>query len=175
MELAEKKRLLAEQAEDLNKTEAQLAEERKMRQATEAKLSAAITSLKEIGNIKEEKRGVVITLSGSVLFATGEFELLPIAKDKLDEVAKALNDQGFKRIVVEGHTDSRGGDAANETLSLKRAESVRTYMVSKGIPSDKIIATGLGEARPIASNDTPDGRANHRRVELILTPEWRIS
>jgi outer membrane protein OmpA-like peptidoglycan-associated protein len=86
-------------------------------------------------------------------------------------VAKALNDQGFKRIVVEGHTDSRGSDSANEKLSLKRAESVRTHLVSKGVPSDKIVATGLGESRPIASNDSPEGRANNRRVELVVTPE----
>lgn len=170
-EIADKNREIADQAEDLNKTAAQLAEERKMRQATEAKLSAAITSLKEIGNIKEEKRGVVITLSGSVLFATGKHELLPIAKEKLDEVAKALNDQGFKKIIVEGHTDSRGSDSTNETLSLKRAESVRTHLVSKGVPSDKIVATGLGETRPVAPNDTPEGRANNRRVELVVTPE----
>lgn len=170
-EIADKNREIADQAEDLNKTAAQLAEERKLRLDTEARLTAAITSLKEIGNIKEEKRGVVITLSGAVLFATGKYELLAIAKEKLDEVAKALNDQGFKKIVVEGHTDSRGSESNNETLSLKRAESVRTHLVSKGVPGDKIIATGLGESRPIAPNDTSEGRANNRRVELIVTPE----
>jgi outer membrane protein OmpA-like peptidoglycan-associated protein len=170
-ELAEKKRQIADQAADLNKTAAQLEEERKLRVAAEGKLSAALTSLKEIGNIKEEKRGVVITLSGSVLFATGKHELLPIAEEKLAEVAKALSDQGYKRIVVEGHTDSRGSDSNNEELSLKRATSVRAFLVSKGIGSDKIVATGLGETRPVASNDSPEGRANNRRVELIVTPE----
>lgn len=170
-ELAEKKRQIADQAEDLNKTAAQLEEERKMRVAAEGKLSAALTSLKEIGNIKEEKRGVVITLSGSVLFATGKFELLPIAKSKLDDVAKALTDQGFKRIVVEGHTDSMGSESDNEALSEKRAQAVRTHLVSKGIAADKIFATGLGESRPVAPNDSPEGRANNRRVELVVTPE----
>lgn len=170
-ELAEKQRKLREQQEDLNKTEAQLAEERKLRQEAEKKLSAALTSLKEIGDIKEEKRGVVITLSGAVLFASGKYELLPIAKEKLNEVATALKDQGYKRIVVEGHTDSKGSESTNEELSLKRANSVRSHLISQGIEASKITAVGLGESRPLASNDTPEGRANNRRVELIVTPE----
>jgi outer membrane protein OmpA-like peptidoglycan-associated protein len=105
-----------------------------------------------------------------VLFATGKYELLPIARDKLDEVAKAVSDQGYKSILVEGHTDSVGKASDNETLSLKRAESVRTYLVSRGIPSDKIRAAGLGSSRPVAENGTPDGRANNRRVELVVEP-----
>src|SRR5690606_20166035 len=137
----------------------------------EKKLSSALSSLKEIGDIKEEKRGVVITLSGSVLFASGKHELLPIAKDRLDEVAKALADQGYKKIVVEGHTDSVGAESVNEALSLKRANSVREHLVSKGIEGAKITAVGLGESRPVAPNDTPEGRANNRRVELVVTPE----
>jgi len=170
-ELAEKQRKIEGQAEDLNKTAAQLEEERKLRAAAEKRLSAALTSLKEIGDIKEEKRGVVITLSGSVLFASGKHELLPIAKDRLDEVAKALADQGYKKIVVEGHTDSVGAESVNEALSLKRANSVREHLVSKGIEGAKITAVGLGESRPVAPNDTPEGRANNRRVELVVTPE----
>lgn len=170
-ELARKKAQIAEQQEDLNKTAAQLEEERKLRVEAEKKLTAALTSLKEIGDIKEEKRGVVITLSGAVLFASGKHELLPIAKEKLNEVAKALNDQGYKKIIVEGHTDSRGTESNNETLSLKRADAVRAHLVSQGVESGKISATGLGESRPVASNDTPEGRANNRRVELIVTPE----
>ncbi|HVY28622.1 MAG TPA: OmpA family protein [Polyangiaceae bacterium] len=159
------------------KTKAQLEQERKeleqervARAEAERKAAAAMASLQEIAKVKEESRGMVITLSGSVLFATGKYELLPIARDKLDEVAKALTDQGYKSIVIEGHTDSRGKAADNETLSLKRAESVRTYLVSRGIPSDKITASGLGSSRPVADNGTPDGRANNRRVEIVVQP-----
>ena len=112
----------------------------------------------------------LITLSGSVLFATGKYELLPIARQKLDEVAKALTDQGYKSMLVEGHTDSVGKASDNETLSLKRAESVRTYLVSRGIPSDKIRATGLGSSRSVSDNGTADGRANNRRVEIVVEP-----
>jgi hypothetical protein len=98
---------------------------------------------------------VVITLSGSVLFESGKYELLPIAQSKLDEVAQALKDQGYKKIIVEGHTDSRGGDEANLTLSQRRADSVRTYLVSRGIDSAKITSVGIGEARPWRTTRAP--------------------
>jgi outer membrane protein OmpA-like peptidoglycan-associated protein len=129
-----------------------------------------MASLQEIAKVKEEARGMVITLSGAVLFATGKYELLPIARSKLDEVAKAVGDQGYKSILVEGHTDSVGKASDNDTLSLKRAESVRTYLISRGIPSDKIRASGLGSSRSVADNSTPDGRANNRRVEIVVEP-----
>lgn len=153
------------------KTQAELEKERQARLAVEGKLSAALKSLDEVAKVKEEKRGIVITLSGSVLFATGKHTLLPIAKDRLNDVAKAVKDQGYKAIVVEGHTDSRGSDTANEDLSLKRAEEVRAHLVSQGIQGDKIRAVGRGEEVPVADNATPEGRANNRRVELIVTPE----
>jgi outer membrane protein OmpA-like peptidoglycan-associated protein len=142
----------------------------KLREA-ESRAAAALASLKELASVKEEKRGMVITLSGSVLFATGRFELLALAQQKLTEVAHALKDEGFKSIVVEGHTDSRGAESANQRLSEQRANAVRSHMISQGIESAKITAVGLGEARPVASNSTTEGRANNRRVEIIVQPE----
>lgn len=162
---------LAKKDQEVKKTQKQLEEEQKKRAETEKRLSAAMASLAEVAKVKEEKRGVVITISGEVLFASGKYELLPIAKSKLDDVAKALKEQGFKAILVEGHTDSRGTAKKNEELSFQRADAVRAYLVSQGIPSDKIKATGIGPSRPIATNDTAEGRANNRRVELIVTPE----
>ncbi len=147
------------------------AAERARRLAAEKKAAAALASLEELAKVKEDQRGVVITLSGSVLFATGKYTLLPIAQEKLNEVAKALKDQGYKRIIVEGHTDSRGGEDSNMLLSQRRAEAVRTHLVSQGITSSKITAVGKGESTPVASNDSADGRANNRRVELVVTPE----
>ena len=131
---------------------------------------AAEASLKELANVKEESRGVVITLSGSVLFATGKSQLLPIAQNKLAEVAKALSDQGYKSLLVEGHTDSQGSVDKNMALSQERAQSVRSYLVSQGIPSDKIRAEGIGSSRPVADNSTAEGRANNRRVEIVVEP-----
>jgi outer membrane protein OmpA-like peptidoglycan-associated protein len=162
---------IAREKQEVAKTKEQLAQEKAARVEAEKKLSAAMASLSEIAKVKEEKRGVVITLSGEVLFASGKYELLPIAQSKLDDVAKALKDQGFKHILVEGHTDSRGSAAKNDELSQRRADAVRSYLVSRGIPSDKIEARGIGSSRPIATNSTAEGRANNRRVELVVTPE----
>jgi outer membrane protein OmpA-like peptidoglycan-associated protein len=156
---------------EVARVQKQLDDERKARDALEKKLASAMASIAEIANVKEESRGVVITLSGAVLFATGEHTLLPIAKEKLTDVAKAIQGQGFKKIIVEGHTDSVGSPANNEALSLRRAQEVRTYLISQGIPADKIEAQGHGQRRPVATNDTPDGRANNRRVELVVTPQ----
>jgi outer membrane protein OmpA-like peptidoglycan-associated protein len=171
---AEEQRRLDEAAKkgqaEVERVKAQLEEEKKAREAAEKKAAAALASLEQIAKVKEESRGVVITLSGSVLFATGKHELLPIARDKLNEVAKALNDQGFKKIIVEGHTDARGSASQNEALSLARAQEVRTHLVSQGLPADKVEATGYGPRRPIADNNTTEGRANNRRVEIVVTP-----
>ena len=136
---------------------------------TEARAARAMESLNKIAQVKEEARGMVITLSGQVLFVTGKSELLPAARDQLDQVATALKDQAdVKPMVVEGYTDSVGSEASNLKLSKDRAESVRAYLVSKGVPADKITSVGKGKADPVASNDTPEGRANNRRVEIVV-------
>jgi len=155
-------------------TEAQrkaLEQERAARQALESRLRTALESLKELAMVKEEARGLVITLNGSVLFATGKSELLPTAKDRLAEVAVALKDaKPDQTFVVEGHTDSVGSDAENQKLSQARAEAVRNYLVSQGVAAERITAVGQGEARPVADNNNAEGRANNRRVEIIISP-----
>lgn len=155
---------------EAEKTKEQLEAERKARVAAEKKLGAAMASLADLAKVKEEARGIVITLSGSVLFATGQSMLLPIAQQKLEEVAKALEDQGYKAILVEGHTDSRGSASKNEELSFRRAESVKSFLISRGLDASKLRSAGLGSSRPVADNSTADGRANNRRVELVVTP-----
>ncbi len=153
----------------LAQTQTGLAQETDARKAAEARAARAMESLAKIAQVKEEARGMVITLSGQVLFVTGKSELLPAAQDQLGQVAKALQDQGeIKPIVVEGYTDSVGSESANMTLSQARAEAVRSYLVSKGLPSDKVSAVGKGKSNPVAGNDTADGRANNRRVEIVV-------
>lgn len=112
-------------------------------------------------------RGLVLTLSGSVLFATGKSALLPSAQGRLNEAVAALKEDG-RAITIVGHTDSVGSDESNMTLSRQRAESVRTYLVTHGIPEGNVKAEGAGESQPVADNATPEGRANNRRVEIIL-------
>jgi outer membrane protein OmpA-like peptidoglycan-associated protein len=121
--------------------------------------------------VREEARGIVITLSGSVLFAAGQHSLLPLAKEKLRGVAQALLEQGDSTVTVEAHTDSVGPSGRNHELSLLRAQEVRGFLVSQGIPIANIRATGLGEERPVASNDTAEGRATNRRVEIVVNPK----
>ncbi|MEO7035975.1 MAG: OmpA family protein [Polyangiaceae bacterium] len=153
----------------LAQTQTGLAAETEARKAAEARAARALESLAKIAQVKEEARGMVITLSGEVLFVTGKSELLPVAQDQLGQVAKALQDQGeINPIVVEGYTDSVGSDSANMTLSQARADAVRSYLVSKGLPSDKVSAVGKGKSNPVAPNDTASGRANNRRVEIVV-------
>jgi peptidoglycan-binding protein ArfA len=94
---------------------------------------------------------------------------LPIAKDRLNEVAKALKDMGDDQLAsIEGFTDSRGNDDANMKLSQERANMVMQYLISQGVKAEKLRAMGRGEANPVASNDSPEGRANNRRVEIVV-------
>jgi len=153
----------------LAQTQTGLAKETDARKAAEARAARAMESLAKIAQIKDEARGMVITLSGQVLFVTGKAELLPAAQDQLSQVAQALQDQGdLKPVVVEGYTDSVGSATANMKLSQDRANAVRNYLVSKGLSADKLTAVGKGATSPVASNDTADGRANNRRVEIVV-------
>jgi outer membrane protein OmpA-like peptidoglycan-associated protein len=150
-------------------TRGELTKERAARKDVEAKLSAAMKSLEEIGKVKEDARGTVITLSGQVLFKTNAATLLPIAEQQLRKVAEALNEYDeARKIVVAGHTDSRGSGSSNRRLSLARAESVRAFLVNSGVSPDRVSASGRGEDEPIADNRTAEGRANNRRVEIIV-------
>lgn len=164
-QLGETQKVVQEQSKEL-------AAERAARQKLEASLRAALDSLKEMAMVKEESRGLVITLNGSVLFATNKSELLPAAKERLNEVAKALKDlKPGQTITIEGHTDSVGADDANMKLSQARADSVRSYLVSQGVPQDIVKAMGKGEGVPVADNNSAEGRANNRRVEIVISPE----
>jgi outer membrane protein OmpA-like peptidoglycan-associated protein len=162
---------LARMKKELEDQKRAIAAEHEARQAAERSAAAALKSLNDIAQVQEESRGLVITMSGGALFEAGQHSLLPLGKDKLRAVAQALLEQGETKIVVEGHTDSRGSPAKNRELSLLRAQEVRGYLVSQGIPTSDILATGVGSDRPVASNDSSDGRANNRRVEIIVNPK----
>jgi outer membrane protein OmpA-like peptidoglycan-associated protein len=139
--------------------------------AEEARLTAEMreaAALAELSSARQEARGMVITLSGSVLFRTDEAILLPSAQARLDQVANALLAQPTRTLVIEGHTDSRGDDGHNLELSQRRAEAVRSFLVSKGYAASRIQASGVGEVRPIADNGTQEGMANNRRVEIVV-------
>jgi outer membrane protein OmpA-like peptidoglycan-associated protein len=134
--------------------------------AANEKTAAANDALAKLA-AKDEERGLVITLSGGVLFRSNDAQLLPAAQTKLDEVAAALLTNG-RPVSIEGYTDSKGSQSKNIDLSQRRAESVRTYLISRGLPSDRVVARGMGPDRPIADNTSSEGRANNRRVEIVV-------
>jgi outer membrane protein OmpA-like peptidoglycan-associated protein len=94
--------------------------------------------------------------------------LLPSAQASLNDVADALKDQKDATMLIEGHTDSTGSDDTNLQLSKARADAVASYLTSRGLPQDRITTQGLGSSRPVASNDSTEGRATNRRVEIIV-------
>jgi len=155
---------LAQSREELNKTKEQLAAEQRARED-------ALNSLSKIAKIRQDRRGTVITLSGSVLFASGRSTLLPDARSKLDQVAEALKNAKDQTFIVEGHADSRGSTPLNQTLSERRAETVSNYLVERGLSPDRVKSVGYGKSRPVASNKTAEGRANNRRVEIVVQRE----
>jgi outer membrane protein OmpA-like peptidoglycan-associated protein len=167
-QLSQKDQALAQKDLTLAEKEAALAEEKLAREQAEAEASAAVESLKKIAAVKEDERGLVITLSGEVLFETGKATLLPLARQRLEQVATALKDNSERTITILGHTDSRGSDSLNLRLSQERADAVRQFMVGQNIEPSRIRAVGKGELEPIATNENPEGRANNRRVEIVL-------
>ncbi|MBA3457171.1 MAG: OmpA family protein [Deltaproteobacteria bacterium] len=150
---------------------AKAAEADKRAAEADLKLKAMQIELAKWAAVKEEPRGVVITLSGSVLFASDKAALLPAARNRLGQVTAALLETKDRRLDVQGFTDSQGKDAYNVDLSQRRADAVRTYLVAGGYPPDLIVASGMGKASPVAENTTAEGRANNRRVEIIIAPK----
>lgn len=104
----------------------------------------------------------------AVNFVLDGYELTTPAKVTLDEVAAVLVSQPVLSLQVGGHTDSTGSDQYNQKLSQRRADSVRSYLISKGVDASRVIAKGYGESEPISSNGSPEGRADNRRVEFKL-------
>jgi outer membrane protein OmpA-like peptidoglycan-associated protein len=119
---------------------------------------------------RDTARGLVVNMS-DVLFDSGQFTLRPLAREKLAKISGIVLAYPTLMLAVEGNTDSVGTEEFNQTLSEKRAESVRTYLTRQGVPEGSTTAAGFGKSRPIASNDTSDGRQQNRRVELIVSGE----
>jgi len=146
----------------------ELESERQARGDAEKRAADTRAALERIATVRADSRGVIVTLPGGVLFASGKSELLGTAKNKLNEVATVLAKDPNAKLTVEGYTDSRGSDQLNNELSEKRAEAVRSFLVSKGIAAANIVAVGHGKDQPIADNATAEGRANNRRVEIVV-------
>jgi len=161
----------------LDKTKQQLAleqkaaaEQRARLDDLERKLKDARDTIAKIASVKDDDRGMVITLQGEVLFPTGKWDLKAGAMAKLDQIAEALRGKE-QPMVVYGHTDNVGAHDMNMDLSQKRANSVRDYLTGRGIPTDLIKAEGKGPDVPISDNGSVEGRAANRRVEIVVQPK----
>jgi OOP family OmpA-OmpF porin len=113
-------------------------------------------------------KGEVVLSIDRLNFAFDSAELDDASKRALDAAVAVIRDNSEVSLGIIGHTDSTGPESYNQTLSERRAQAALDYLVSKGISADQLSASGRGEAEPVASNDTRDGRAQNRRVELVV-------
>lgn len=123
----------------------------------------------QLAELQAEKteRGMVMTL-GDVLFETGKAELMPGAVTMIRRLAQFMQQYQDKRVLIEGHTDSTGSASFNLRLSEDRANAVQSLLLSEGIPHNRTETIGYGMSRPVATNDTVEGRQRNRRVEIVI-------
>ena len=117
---------------------------------------------------EETDRGLVSQIGG-VQFATGTADINASARENLAKFSGIVASYPGLRFNIEGHTDSTGSNATNNELSMKRAMTVRDYLITRGVPASSIDVAGLGSAAPLGDNTTVDGRARNRRVDIVLT------
>ena len=145
--------------------------------------SVGYTMDKQIKELKEQTAGsgvdikpvddgqaILVNLPSGVTFDTDSTVIKPAFRDTLDTVSTSLNKYPNSLIDVYGHTDSTGTDPYNQTLSENRARVVADYLTGRGVNPARIRSTGFGKTQPVASNDTPEGRAANRRVEIKIVP-----
>lgn len=176
----EASRKAAEDAQRAAETERQKLEDERKAQAAHAAELARLQAeqqktqeelrktLSQLASVREEARGLIVTLPGSIYFDVNKSDVKPAMRARLTEIAKALATVPNRRVLVEGHTDSDGSSEYNLQLSRLRANSVRSVLVAGGVSPDRIEAQGYGETRPVATNATAAGKAQNRRVEIVI-------
>src|SRR3984893_3297512 len=146
---------------------AQAAAEEAIRQKEEMR-QRLLRQLNQVLEPRDTIRGVVVNIA-DVLFETGSYTLKPAARERLARISGIVLAYPDLRLEIEGHTDSVGSDTYNQTLSEKRAASVRDYLVNSNVSINNVIARGFGKTRPVADNSTASGRKLNRRVEMIVS------
>jgi len=169
---ARQRQLEADAAARQRTLEAETARAREAAEKAEAerlRLRAELTrQLNLVLSTRETARGLIVNMS-DVLFDTGVHTLRPAAREKLARISGILQVYPDMKIEVEGHTDSVGSDDFNQKLSERRADSVRVYLLSQGVPGTAVTAKGFGESMPVADNMNAAGRQQNRRVELVVS------
>jgi outer membrane protein OmpA-like peptidoglycan-associated protein len=118
--------------------------------------------------VTQEGDELRVAFQSAILFDTDRYELKSGAKDNLSQLAGVLQKYAQTNLIIVGHTDDTGSEAYNQRLSEQRADAVRDYIVHGGVGSERLQARGMGETRPVASNETADGRTQNRRVEIQI-------
>ena len=172
---AQKEVQARQQAEMQAQQEAQSAAQARQaaEQAEVDKQQLRASLLQQFNNIlptTDTPRGLKANLA-DVLFATAKFDLQPNAREALAKFSGIVIAHSGLKLQVEGYTDSVGGDTYNQTLSENRANAVRAYLIAQGINPTSVTAVGYGKSNPVASNDTPQGRQQNRRVEIVISGE----
>jgi len=132
------------------------------RQAKEIESDVRNAEVERIGE------GIKVTFESGILFGFDSYSLTPAAQENVRELARILNEYPDTNIMIEGHTDNRGAADYNQGLSERRARSVANYLKMQGLSADRVTTTGRGFSDPIADNDTEEGRAKNRRVEVAI-------
>jgi outer membrane protein OmpA-like peptidoglycan-associated protein len=158
--------LTAEQAR-AERAEREVARLREEHEQARAELTSTLSRL---AKVREEARGTIITLPGNIFFDFNKADVKPALQEQLTEIAKALAAVPDQNLLIEGHTDSDGPSEYNLTLSEQRAQSVRSILLAGGIAPERIETKGYGHTRPVASNENATGKAQNRRVEIVLQP-----
>ena len=159
----------ARRAQEERQRAAEAAEIARLREEQERTREELRATLSRLAEVRQEARGLVLTLPGSVYFEVNKSIVQPAMRSRLTEIARALSDAGEDaHFLIEGHTDADGSNEYNLELSRLRAEAVRSVLVAGGVPPDQIETQGYGETRPIASNNSSNGKAQNRRVEIVL-------
>jgi outer membrane protein OmpA-like peptidoglycan-associated protein len=114
------------------------------------------------------EEGIDITFDSGILFGFDKSDLNPNAKENIAKLGRILNEYPDTRLTIQGHTDNKGDDNYNRQLSAKRADAVRDYLIANGVKGGRLNTVAYGESAPLASNDTEAGRAQNRRVEVIV-------
>jgi outer membrane protein OmpA-like peptidoglycan-associated protein len=146
------------------------ADAERARQQANALRAQLLEQFNRILETRDTPRGLVVNM-GDVLFDFGKYNLRPEAREKLARLSGIVLGHPGLNLAVEGYTDNVGTDEINMTLSQKRAEAVRSYLLEQGLADANVTAQGLGKSSPVADNSTPAGRQKNRRVEIVVSGE----
>lgn len=179
---AEQRQMSQAQIDSLQRHNARIQQQadslRRANEAANEQLNNALNQLRnlvtEITNLRETSRGIVISLS-DILFDVNRATLKPGAEANVRRIAAILQQYPDRQIAVEGHTDATGSDSYNQKLSEDRAASVRASLIAGGVPEGQITSRGFGKTQPVATNDTPAGRQQNRRVEIIVLGAGKLA